>query len=509
MPPRADVVTVFCCGTNFSRDRQEEAVADMYRWCDGRKWINDGPGAGDRPLPKIEHLFKEGQEPSWWQNLRGTGPYAEDGNWSRVKGLLGGRGTQDNVLTTLQWLWLEYHRQRFTVCNLTGWSRGAVTCIAIANAMQLAGFAGLGVRVNIFAYDPVPGGSNDFGVRGTFAETGRAGIDNLASIVNNYHSILMENVGGAKGLLFTCISPQETSQETHKREYPLPGAHGDCVRWAKPSNPAGKLGLTLGMEFLLQNGSFFGMDAGEHFLTYEEMLEEYSKLRRDWLQACDWQAKPRDVAWARSGTVVNEWRHACYFINGHHFEVFQQAMPDLYRAAASTRVVSQDLVARLKARMPLTISVLRYLKLLRDPGSRVADRYRDVVFDIEVAPTPQEIAAAFDPLQAALANARPYNKTRPPASSDRIWTLEQWRQASSVTLGSRKEQVAEIDRLLPLYHEAGRRNRVGQFRLLSPLAEQITSHLTHKGTRSDRHVEMAQLGRQVLYALQHPPASAG
>src|SRR5262245_38642156 len=182
MPGDSKVVTVFCCGTSFSRDRQEEAIADMYRWCDGRKWINDGPGAKDRPVPKVEHLFKEGKEPSWWQKLRGTGPYKDKGHWSRAKGMLGGCGTQDNVLITLQWLWEEYYKQPFTVCNLTGWSRGAVTCIAIANAMQEAGFAGLGVRVNAFLYDPVPGGLNDFKSSGNFAQTGRAGINHLASL---------------------------------------------------------------------------------------------------------------------------------------------------------------------------------------------------------------------------------------------------------------------------------------------------------------------------------------
>src|SRR5262245_46003588 len=182
--PRHDLVTVFCCGTKSHRDRQGEAVADMYRWCDGRKWINDGPGAPGHAVPKIEHLFKEGKQPTWWQNVRGKTPYnVHRGHWGDLQGQLGGTGSQDNVLVTLTWLWEEYHHEPFTVCNLVGWSRGAVTCIAIANAMQHTEFAEHGVRVNIFAYDPVPGGLNDFDEHGTFDETGRAGIEHLPGMV--------------------------------------------------------------------------------------------------------------------------------------------------------------------------------------------------------------------------------------------------------------------------------------------------------------------------------------
>ncbi len=494
--PRRDVVTVFCCGTNFNRDIQEEAVADMYRWCDGRKWINDGPGGAD--ITKVEHLFQEGQEPSWWQRVRGTGPYQADSTFMKLRGTLGGRGTQDNILVTLQWLWLEYHRERFSICNLTGWSRGAVTCIAIANAMQQAGFAGLGVRVNVFAYDPVPGGSNDFGVSGTFAETGRAGIDHLAPIVNDFHSILMENVGGAKGLVFKCISPSETSRETHKREYPLPGAHGDCVRWAKPNNPAGKLGLSLGMEFLIQHGTSFALAATDHCLTQEDMLEEYSALRL--LQLNDGAPMSRDIAWARSGTIVNQWRHNIYFINGHHFEMFQLAASELYLAAATSKVVSGDLAYRLRKRLPFMVQALAQLNVYRGSqhGSFLPER--EIAYEIEVAPGQDAIAKAVNSLQRALAEVRP----SPPADASRIWTLDEWSQASKVLIGSRRDQVAAIDVLLPRYHHAAGLNRVGQFRLLLRISELIANHLSLKKT-SDRRSAMAQLGHQVLNALQNPP----
>lgn len=513
MPGDPNVVSIFCCGTKFHRDIEEEAVADMFRWCDSdRKYINDGPGSGnwffsgDHEIPKVEHLFTENSWAGPLQWLKGEGPYQVDSEWGKIKGMIGGRGSNDNVLLTLQWLWLEFHKQRFSVCNLTGWSRGAVTTIAIANAMHLAGFGHLGVRVNIFAYDPVPGDFNDFGGGGSFDQTGRAPIESLSPIVAEYHSILMENVGGMKGSLFKCISPSETAGTIH-RTYPLPGAHGDCVRWNKARNPAGKIGLSLGVEFMRSKGTTFATAGTEKILSDVDMLEEYSKLRRDWLESCNWNPKNRSVTYWRSGTIVNQWRENIYFINPHHFDVFRRVLPEIYDAAADSKMIDTGALAAAKTKCPLTIPVLRYLKVLRDPSSRAADHYEDTAFEIEVMPDMGEINRWLQPLNDALTRASTYNKRNPPNQTQRVWTLEEWKSASSVTFGSRRDQIAEIDRLLPLYHQAARWNQIGQFRILFPMAAQITSHLVEKGYRSDRHIETAQLGRQVAHALRNVPVT--
>ena len=512
MPGDPEVVSSFCCGTNYNSDKQDEAIADMYRWCDSdRKRINAGPGGGNlftsgpHEIPKVEHLFQEDKWASPLQWARGQGPYQVDEEWSKIKGLLGGRGTNDNVLVTLQWLWLEFYKQPFRVCNLTGWSRGAVTTIAIANAMHLAGFTNLGVRVNIFAYDPVPGGINDFG-GGGFETTGRAPIETLSPIVSECQSILMENVGGLKGSLFKCIKPSETAVNQH-RIYPLPGGHSDCVEWNRSRNPAGRIGLSLGVNFMSEKGTSFAAAGNEKVLADIQMLEEYSKLRRDWLESCKWNPKNREVTYWRSGTIVNQYRENIYFINHHHFDVFRRVLPEIYDAAANSKMIDTGTLAAAKTKCPLTIPVLRYLKVVRDPSSRAADQYEDTAFEIEVKPDMGETNQSLQPLQNALVNARAYNKTNPPAQTTKVWTLDEWKSASSVIFGSRRDQVAEIDRLLPIYHQAGRWNQIGQFRILFPMAAQIASHLTEKGIRSDRHVEMAQLGRQVVHALQNVPVT--
>jgi hypothetical protein len=323
-------------------------------------------------------------------------------------------------------------------------------------------------------------------------------------MVKNYHSNLMENVGGVKGLVFKCIAPQEAGQETHKI-YALPGGHGDPVFWAKPDNPAGKLGLTLGLEFLHDHETSFTQEAVEHFLTPDQKLEEYSKLRLAWLEKCGYREKSRGLAWIRRGTIVNEWRQDSPFLNEHHFKLFKVVVPELCQAMATTKVVSGELVEQLHARLPRTLALLNIDGFLRIPGFPNNDVFFDYVYDVEVKPTPQEIDNVYLPLLQLLANAKSYRDGS--ATSSQVWTVDQWRKASGVLLGKRKEQVAEIDRLLPLYHEAGKRNKVGQFRLLFPLAEQIMSHLRQKGRDSDRHIEVAMLGRQVRFALEHPPAS--
>lgn len=536
MPFSDNVVTVFCCGTKAHRETQGEAVADMFRWCDSeRKWINDGPGSMGHAIPQVEHLFQEGKQPGLLHSALRTGPYAVGHElnlipnmliqaatpsalvlplagsiavagsalasvWTSIStvfaGAIGGRGTNNNVLLTLQWLWLEYYKKPFTVCNLTGWSRGGVTAIAIANVMDQAGFGSrLGVCVNIFAYDPVPGDFNDFGKSGDFGSSGRAGIENLSSIVNTYHSILMENVGDEMAALFKIIDPSETRHSTKKKTYPLMGAHGDCVKWTKEPGYAGKIGLSLGLKFLQDHGTPFLTEASSHILDDTQLIEEYSDLRRLWLKKNNW--KPENVGpdmW-RYGTVVNQRRDSIYFVNEHHFELFNKLLLGYVSSATSTKVIGSETHAALKQRFPRTIRVLQETKCLRDPA--VTDP--EAIFEIEVLPAPFEISIIRANLENALIGSRAYPRV---ANSHKLWTLEEWKHASSVIMGSRRDQVLVIDRLLPVYHEAGPKNRVSQFWLLFPIAKQITSHLKEKGIRSDRHLAMAQLGRQVRNVLR-------
>ncbi len=85
-----------------------------------------------------------------------------------------------------------------------------------------------------------------------------------------------------------------------------------------------------------------------------------------------------------------------------------------------------------------------------------------------------------------------------------IPTLEQWKKDSNAgPLARRKEQVAEIDRLLPLYHAAVQRgDRAGALEVLIEIQEQVYSHLSNKAN-SDRRDAMMMLARKIHYVISH------
>ena len=91
---------------------------------------------------------------------------------------------------------------------------------------------------------------------------------------------------------------------------------------------------------------------------------------------------------------------------------------------------------------------------------------------------------------------------------EKVWSDADWKRGTSVTFGGRNEQVADLDRLLPKYHDYARRNKLSQTRIGILMARRITSHLTTKRT-SDRRAGVAQLGRQVLAELRRRVGNPG
>jgi len=83
-----------------------------------------------------------------------------------------------------------------------------------------------------------------------------------------------------------------------------------------------------------------------------------------------------------------------------------------------------------------------------------------------------------------------------------IFTPDAWKQATYVRFGSRGDQVAVIDQLLPEYHHYRRaRNAGAALRIASWIGEQAEQHLRTK-PRSDRRKGMVQLAMQVVSTLQ-------
>jgi hypothetical protein len=106
----------------------------------------------------------------------------------------------------------------------------------------------------------------------------------------------------------------------------------------------------------------------------------------------------------------------------------------------------------------------------------------------------------------------PLNNTAPldPNSRDQrddieIWRTAEWLRQSSVMIGRRKEQVAEIDRLMNLYWGAGDKwtiPNVGEkSRCIAEILTQVQSHIITKPT-SDRRKAVLTLGAQCMAVIK-------
>ena len=122
---------------------------------------------------------------------------------------------------------------------------------------------------------------------------------------------------------------------------------------------------------------------------------------------------------------------------------------------------------------------------------------------LEIRPSTPDMRALANQLgaQLTIAATEPANASIAMGSGG-IFTPEAWTQATYVRFGSRGDQVAVIDQLLPEYHRYGRaRNAGAALRIACWIGEQAEQHLRTK-RRSDRRKGMVQLAMQVLATLQ-------
>jgi hypothetical protein len=115
---------------------------------------------------------------------------------------------------------------------------------------------------------------------------------------------------------------------------------------------------------------------------------------------------------------------------------------------------------------------------------RWAVAVRDAITDMNL-----RMGRAEPTLRHVLAEA--WDHARP------VWTPQRWQTESAVLIGKRRDQVARIDHLLPVYQAAlAANNELDQHRALYDILGQVLDHLEQKRT-SDRRTAVARLGRQV------------
>ena len=288
-------------------------------------------------------------------------------NVIRLKGVLQGNGMDDNIRHAIAVVQNALEKaeqsgrlgkqQPFTI-NLLGWSRGAVTCIRAANWFTTVYKDR--VEINIFAFDPVPGGHLDL-------EDARV----LGPAVKSYISVLclddrrepfrpIDMTGPARDRL------TPTSSNIELALLPMPGVHSTPLYFGSNKTPVNGVNLHgcaevaryLAWKFLKEKGSRLRPDGDNPVRNFSAaaLCEKYAEMMMNLGQYAtqDWGTTfstysqsgakgslPIERAVHRDRVKYTRRGDGGFFLNEHHLTAFAVAFPQLARAAG---VVMNDLV---------------------------------------------------------------------------------------------------------------------------------------------------------------------
>ncbi len=225
--------TIYNCGTGSNRN-SGDVIGQLNNETVSLHMINDGPGGG--------------------------GPSGNPGGAFTITGLIGGVGVDANVAHAVA----EVKRRKTVgsmVLNMCGWSRGGVTCFKIAQALYAEADT-RDVAVNIFAIDPVPGGSG-------FNNHMWRSID-LKPNVRTCQVILSQH---DRRSLFAPYIPPLHSQFTDIDI--MPGDHSTLVEPKGSRRAAYEIVKDRARKFLGSHGTVFG---GAPLLSSMQVLEKYAEI---------------------------------------------------------------------------------------------------------------------------------------------------------------------------------------------------------------------------------------
>lgn len=527
------VYNVYCLGTGHSSSQAERLLPDIFRAYDrspaDRKQLMEGLGTS-----AFVQTVKDANN--------GAAPWAMG---ARGKGF--GKGWGNVVMQVMAGLQAAHQAQPIGMVNLVGHSRGAVTCHMIAHAID---HAMPGVRCNIFAIDPVPGGVFDFSPwwELSAAERAQLGLDGkspefLPNNVNAHFSILMEKDTNP---CFGVLGPGKLrgGGGTVFGYLPMYGKHGCCVKSDLVNVPASRIALSILLEHL-QTWDVL-VDESKR-LTPPQYAEAYAQI---YLNAITDGDNPKNVAnysgkmvaglvaasvltaglgglvlagghcsgyWRnrRASDIPNDFRQNPYYLNTHHRDMFlaDQACRNVAEGMDRYGFMSRTEFERFSNAFPRSYELLVRTGLARSLQDSATMTAEDrIIFALggqtnikrlEIRPSTADKRALATLLAAQLtiAAAEPANRDIV-MNAGTIFTPEAWTKATYVRFGSRGDQVAVIDQLLPEYHHFRRvRNAGAASRIASWIGEQAEQHLRTK-PRSDRRKGMVQLAMQVVSTLQ-------
>ncbi|MDN5862542.1 MAG: hypothetical protein L0H19_03750, partial [Salinisphaera sp.] len=231
------IFTVYNCGTGFNRNQTDEVIANLASRTEGtenRDWmVTDGvgqsfniPGSFD-PITGQKTLAGRQVEPWALVALGSVSGWGWEHNerhvWAVISSLIAGSSNPPEVI------------------NMAGWSRGAITCHMIAHALAKTPQT-KHLKVNIFAFDPVPGPGNF-----------KPGKITLAPNIVDYAVVQMENEQRwiMRPMSFQGITASDIQGKY--KYYVLPGQHDTGVM--RLGGAVGMIGSGLVHKFLTKHGT--------------------------------------------------------------------------------------------------------------------------------------------------------------------------------------------------------------------------------------------------------------
>ncbi|HEX4135062.1 MAG TPA: DUF5621 domain-containing protein [Bryobacteraceae bacterium] len=352
------VFTILNCGTKFDRRKTGELIADFGNNMRGQEHvdylINEGPGGSAQghlmpgtfdPFTKDRTAKKD--SPKWSQTpmqtlldvKQGETKYQPDGhgfltgvttNTSSANAAITGHGWDDNIRHAIATLADRFPDLTATV-NMIGWSRGAVTCLRLANWMKE--FLGSNWTVNIFAVDPVAGIDAGAKLRDTYE---------IPDIVKDFVGILaMDEARGD-------FRPQDLSRlqildrtKTAVSLLPFPGVHNTVVVNKDSSLPEVTSAVRyLGYKFLSDRGTVFR--APEAVYSQPQLCRLYALMQKKRtgyrsLMNTGFVSGLAGGITPRSTVQMSASIHP-FFVNEHHRVAFKATYPDIYNYFFTTQV---------------------------------------------------------------------------------------------------------------------------------------------------------------------------
>lgn len=311
-------LTIACSGTNFDED-SEDLVAYVAKNIEGKRYqdwlIFAGPGSKAIASQSYNPLKKTSL--STFGLLKEVSSYPYNNLVYKVKGLAGGTGMDLNTGFLLEFLEGLYSFALPQVINMFGWSRGACTCVMMANALDdYYKQESKTVTINIFAIDPVPGPGNFL-----------SAVLSLPACVKFCTVLQMENE--SRPAMIGSKIRVASKFNTSLRHLPLPGNHSSGVTSGKSiEGPILEIAAFHLYSFLLQRGTELKCDLD---LSNEKRCEAYAEMILNQEEYLTLGAVNRLVGDEEDYSSMGHYLlHKSYFINDDHEAAFKAAYREVY-----------------------------------------------------------------------------------------------------------------------------------------------------------------------------------